>query len=218
MKLDRVQAVNAIQNFGGSEVAYGSGVPSSPSAGMLWFEPDSIFPVPWKWDSTESLWMSAPFILDFGYTNFAIATTGSSSWTNRTAPFYGVTGNRIKLKHVFGNLYNTGSVAHNSTRYFTFYLDKFLGNATMTSTLTITPDSVDMAAVSYTDQTTPEAIPSRPNSTSLKRITQTNLNLWLPGDTWYQRLRATRGGATTGAAGSIAISLIQVLEFARLTP
>lgn len=220
MKLDKLESISALSKYGNVEVAVSPTAPSDPSVGMMWYESGSganpAFPQPWVWNNTEGLWMSSPFILDFGYTNFSIGTTGSSSWTNRTTPFYGTTNNRILLRHVFGNLYNTGAVAHNSTRYFTFYLDKFLGSATMTSTLTITPDTVNMVAVTYTDQTTPEAIPSRPNSTSLKRITQTDVNIWLPGNTWYQRLRATRGGATTGDAGSIAISLIQVLQFARL--
>jgi hypothetical protein len=218
MKIDKVEAISSRQLFGDVEVAYGSGVPSSPSEGMLWFEPGSVFNPPWSWNSTESQWMSAPFVLDYGYTNFSISTIGASSWVNRTVPFYSVTGNRIFIKHVFGNLYNTGNVAHNSDLFYTFFLDRFLGSGLMASTLTISPNTVDMAAVSYFQQTTPEPIPDRPNSASLRRITQTDVNLWMPGNTWYQRLRATRGGVTTGNSGSIAISLIQIIQFARLTP
>lgn len=222
MRLDKIESISALSKYGNVEVAVGDTPPSSPSPGMMWFETGSgvnpIFPQPWIWNSTESLWLSNPFTFDFGYTNISIPTIGASSWTNRTVPFYNTTNNRIILRHVFGNLYNTGTVAHNSNRFFTFYLDSFLGNVTMTNTLTISPNTVDMAAVSYTDQVTPETIPARPNSGSLKRITQTNLNIWLPGNTWYQRLRATRGGVTTGDAGSIAISLIQILQFARLVP
>ncbi|MGH7999632.1 MAG: hypothetical protein ACREPR_09450, partial [Brasilonema sp.] len=161
----------------GQVVSYSPTEPTTKTSGMLWFEPGGVFPQPWTWDAINGLWMSSPFIQDFGYTNFSISTSDTSgantSWTNRTAPFYGVTGNRIRINHLFGTLFNTGSVNHDSTLYYKFFLDRFLGSAIMAQTIEITPDTQGMTAATYTDDS--GYAPDRPSSSSMKRTTMMNL-------------------------------------------
>jgi len=202
-------------------ISYGTTEPIIKSAGDLWFEAGAVFPQPWEWNAAEQTWLSSPFVLDWGYTSFTLNSQTSESWTNRTAPFYGVTANRIRLDAVFGTIFNVGTAAHTlstaSTSLFAdITLDRFLGSATMTRTVVVTPDTQGMAAATYSTQASPESNSSVPNAASLKRITMTNLNLWLPGNTWFQRMIVRRRGSSTVTSGvSIAVALIQILRFSR---
>lgn len=217
MKVDNIDSYSPHQIFNGNPFYFGNPEPpiSDRVEGFTWFEPAAIFPQPWTWNATEGIWLSSPLINTFSNNDFVISTTGDTTWSNQSAIFYSTSSNRIFIKDIFGNLYNTGTVAHTSSLYYIFYLDRFLGSDQLQNTVEITPDSSGMTIPTYT---TSNSLPQKPSASSLRRITMRNVNLWLPGNTWYQRFRATRGGATTTASGvKITASLTQVLQLARLT-
>lgn len=218
MKLDFLDSVSNGANFGGNKVFYGLDPASSDLAdGVLWFEPGANFPQPWIWNNAQQIWLSSPLVFNWNYNVFTINSQGGYSWVNETLPFFSTTSSRIYLKAIFGNLYNVGSVAHDSTLYFTFNLELYLGTGLMSSVVTLNTDTQGLALPAYTNQTTPEVIPQRPASASQKRITMLSQNLWIPGNAWYQRLRATRNGSSTASSGvSVGLSLFQVLQFGRL--
>lgn len=218
MKIDFLDSISNGGNFGGNKVFYGLDPASSDlQDGVLWFEPGALFPQPWIWNNAEQIWLSSPVVFNWNYNVFTINSQGGHSWINESLPFYSNINNRIYLKSMFGNLYNVGTVAHDATLYFTFFLERYLGTGLMASTVTLNTDTQGLALPNYTNQASPEVIPQRPASTSQKRITMLNQNIWLSGNSWYQRLRATRSGGSTAASGvSVGLSLFQVLQFGRL--
>jgi hypothetical protein len=215
LKVDNIDTYSPLQIFNGNRFYFGNPEPPEGDRvdGFTWFEPNAIFPQPWTWNATESVWLSAPFVYDWGYTTFTHTSLGANSWSNRVVPFYNETGNRIFVKDIFGIYFNTGSIVHDATQFQTITLERFTGQDQLFSIATLNQDSKGLAVPTYA---TSNGIANKPSAASSKRLTMRNVNVWMTGNTWYQRMRLVRGGTTTTGSLSIGISLTQILQFARL--
>jgi hypothetical protein len=173
-------------------IAYDASAPVNPDNGFIWFEPGAIYPQPWRWDAANQLWLSNTILFDF------LSSFSSSSGVNKAVPFFNNTGNRIKIEHAFGILSNTltGAIAHDSTNFYSFKLRHYLGTGTFSGTEYSFPENT-------------QNIPA--TGITYRRITQ-NPSIFLPGNSWFLRLEATKNGAT---ATSIQAQISLFLRFAR---
>lgn len=214
-KFDNIETYSQTQKFANVPFHFGASVPigSDLVDGFTWFEPGAVFPQPWTYNMAEGCWMSGSVVIDWEYNRHNIVQFGRG-WLYQTLPFYGVTNNRILFRHLFGTLWNVGTVAHTASMYYQYALDRFLGSAVMESTFNIPEDTIGLTVPTYA---TSNGVENKPSSTSMKRITQYDLNIWFTGNTWWQRLYYARlGSAASNSGEAIGISLKQIIQFARL--
>lgn len=182
MILDNVETLVAQQKFGAQNVTYGGNTaPTSPGDGDMWYEnPLGTFPYPqpWIWNSSNSLWLSSPFFLDFGLNTFSF-----SGNVEKAVPFYGVTANKILVRQVVGIVTNTTTVAHDASNYWNFAVRYTTGTATPLP-----------GTNAYTLQVDTGINPSPLGGQASRRFLE-NPNVWIPGNAWSLRLVATKTGS-----------------------
>ena len=122
MKVDNIETVSQYQKFAGYPYHFGASTPTGSDLvdGYTWFEPGASLPQPWTYSMSEGCWLSSPILVDWGEWTHSLAQFGEA-WIYKTVPFYGVTSNRIYFKHLYGTMWNVGSVAHDSTNLFYAY-------------------------------------------------------------------------------------------------
>ena len=192
MLIDRLETFSRQLQVNNNNVFYGAGLPSSPSNGDVWFEPDALYPQPWTYDSAESEWMSSPFFLDWGAAFF-----GDSGSIEKALPFYGIAENKIKLRQVIGFIRNTSATAHTGSNYLSFKIDSLFGTGLYTDQYIIPVDT----------GTNPSAL----GGNGVRRVLQ-NPNVWILGTAWTLRLVITETGTITGTCQ---INFGAYLQYAR---
>lgn len=182
MILDNVETLISNQKFGAQEVYFGSNVPSAPSDGAMWFENpingSSPYTQPWIWNSSNAVWLSNPFIIDYGSNVFS-----SSSFIEKSIPFYGVAANRILIRQLTGIITNQTSSAHSSTNNYTFAIRHTLGT-----------DIPLPEVTTYNLLTNTGTVPSALSGLAARRVLE-NPNVWVPGNAWTLRLNAIKSGS-----------------------
>lgn len=178
MLLDRIEAVNSQQLFGNQNVTFGTTEPATADKvnNALWFEPGSLFPQPWIWDSTNAAWFSSPYQI-----SFEVTFTASKLFKENALYFYNTTSNRTKIIRAEMLLINTStSVAHSASNNYFFTLFRMTSGVPLvyTQIFSFTTTSQTMAA------------------NGSVRIAE-SVNQVLPGNSWGWRLNAGRTGTPT---------------------
>lgn len=180
MIVDGIESIARKQKYADQNITFGGSTPPSfPQSGDMWFaNPISTpYPQPWYWDSSNSIWLSAPFYLDFGY-----QTISSSNFIEKSIPFYGVTGNKILLRQVNSIVTNTTATAHTGSNYYQFAFKYTTGTGTPL------PETV-----AYNLTTNTGNNPSALGGSASRRILE-DANIFIPGNAWSLRYNTTKVG------------------------
>lgn len=198
MIVDAIDALVAKQKFAGLPVNFGgSSPPSSPVDNEIWFESpigSAPYPQPWQYNAANSIWLSAPFLLDFGSTTFT-----ATNYVEKSIPFYGVTGLKTYVRQIVGIISNQAATAHTSSNYYSFAVRYTTGAA------------VPLPETNLYTLTTDTGINPSALAASASRRVLENPNSFVPGNAWSLRFNATK----TGTPSNIYCHFGIWLQFAR---
>lgn len=181
MIVDSIESITRQQKYADQNVTFGGSTPPNfPQSGDMWYaNPISTpYPQPWYWDSSNSIWLSSPFYLDFGY-----QVISATNFVEKSIPFYGVTGNKIFLRQVNSIVTNSTATAHTSSNYYQFSFRYTTGTGTPLPT-----------TLAYTFATDTGINPSALTGNASRRILE-DVNTFLPGNAWSLRYNITKMGA-----------------------
>jgi hypothetical protein len=146
--------------------------PLEKTDGMVWFEPNAIYPQPWTWNATQNLWMTPPMLLDFGNWSATpnIQTTTAHNIAmaraEKAIPFYGVATSRIQVLQAFGIIRAGAAIAANQEPYIVPRLSWLSGTGAYNNLTDFQEEIRGMSAQVN------------------RRMLNNFANLWIPGNAW----------------------------------